>query len=113
MRRENSYKLINKSITISCIISDLEKQIVLRARRFILVLIFRILEKRLEENFACSQILRELREMNLLEVSHEDYIPTYTRTDFTDALHDAFGFRTDFQITTLEQMKKIFKLSKR
>lgn len=79
---------------------------------FISLLIYRILEKRLDEKFTCSQILRELREMDLLEVSHEGYIPAYTRTDFTDALHDAFGFRTDFQITTHDQMKKILRLSK-
>ncbi|MCL1844450.1 MAG: hypothetical protein FWF77_00915, partial [Defluviitaleaceae bacterium] len=42
----------------------------------------------------------------------EGYIPAYTRTDFTDALHDIFGFRTDFQITKSSYMKKIFKDSK-
>lgn len=79
---------------------------------FISLLIYRILEKRLEEKFTCSQIVQELREMDLLEVSDEGYVPAYTRTDFTDALHETFGFRTDFQITTKDQMKKIFKLSK-
>lgn len=47
--------------------------------------------------------------MNFYEVKGELYIPTYTRTDFTDALHDTFGFRTDYQIVTDKQMKKIFK----
>ena len=55
--------------------------------------IYRILEKRLGEQFTCHQIIRELREMYLLEIPHEGYIPTYTRTDFTDTLHDTFGFR--------------------
>jgi len=79
---------------------------------FISLLIYRILEKKLEENFTCSQILNGLREMNLLEVSNEGYIPAYTRTDFTDALHEAFGFRTDYQITSFQEMKKIFRSSR-
>ena len=51
--------------------------------------------------------------MNFYEIKGEGYVPTYTRTDFTDALHDAFGFRTDYQIVTTKQMKKIFKDTKK
>jgi len=51
--------------------------------------------------------------MNFMEIKGDGYIPTYTRTDFTDALHDAFGFRTDYQIVTLSAMKKIFKETKK
>jgi len=54
-----------------------------------------------------------LRDMNFMEIKGDGYIPTYTRTDFTDALHDAFGFRTDYQIVTLSAMKKIFKETKK
>jgi hypothetical protein len=42
------------------------------------------------------RIITGLRDMNFLELKGEGYVPTYTRTDFTDALHEAFGFRTDF-----------------
>jgi len=80
---------------------------------FISLLIYRVLERRLSEKFTCSQIIEELRDMNLLEVSGEGYVPAYTRTDFTDALHDAFGFRTDYQILTHSEMKKIFKATKK
>jgi hypothetical protein len=55
------------------------------------------------------KIVRGLKEMNFLEVVGEGYIPTYTRTVFTDALHDTFGFRTDYQIVISKQIKKIFK----
>jgi transposase len=79
---------------------------------FISLLVYRILEKRLEEKFTCSQIVQELRDMNLLEVFDEGYVPAYTRTDFTDALHDTFGFRTDYHITPYGNMKNILKLSK-
>jgi Transposase len=80
---------------------------------FISLLIYRILEKKLDEKFTCSQIINELRDMNYLEVPGEGYIPAYTRTDFTDALHDTYGFRTDYQILTQSHMKNIFKLSKK
>lgn len=47
--------------------------------------------------------------MDFKELKGEGYEPTYTRTDFTDALHETFGFCTDYEIVTLKQMKDIFK----
>jgi transposase len=80
---------------------------------FLSLTVYRYLEKRLKEKFTSSEIISQLREMNFYSISEEGYIPTYTRTDFTDALHDAFGFRTDYQIVTTKQMKKIFKDTKK
>jgi len=80
---------------------------------FISLLIYRVLEKRLDEKYTCHQIIHELRDMYFLEAPREGYIPAYTRTDFTDALHDAFGFRTDYQILTHSDMKNIFRLTKK
>jgi transposase len=80
---------------------------------FISLLIYRILEKRLGDKYTCTQIIHELRDMNFLEVKGVGYLPAYTRTDFTDALHDAFGFRTDYQILTHSYMKNIFMQSKK
>jgi len=80
---------------------------------FISLIIYRLLEKRLSENFTCHEIITGLRDMNFLEMKGEGYIPTYTRTDFTDALHDVFNFRTDYQIVTSRMMKKIFKDTKK
>ena len=76
---------------------------------FISLMIYRLLEKKIEEKFTCSEIVSGLRNMNFQEIKGEGYIPSYTRTDLTDALHDAFGFRTDYQIVTNKQMKNIFK----
>lgn len=56
------------------------------------------------ENFTSSEIISQLRDMNFYSIPGEGYIPTYTRTDFTNVLHDVFGFRTDFQIVTKKQM---------
>ena len=80
---------------------------------FLSLTLYRYLEKRLKEKFTSSEIIGQLRDMNFYSVPGEGYIPTYTRTDFTDALHNAFGFRTDYQIVTLKQMKKIFRDTKK
>ena len=50
--------------------------------------------------------------MNFNEVKYEGYTPSYTRNDFTDDLHDASGFRTDYDILTIKELKNIFKLTK-
>lgn len=76
---------------------------------FISLMIYRLLEKKLEEKYTCSEIITTLRNMNFLNVQGEGYIPTYTRSDLTDSLHDVSGFRTDFQIVKNQTMKKIFK----
>lgn len=79
---------------------------------FLTLTLFRYLEKKLKEKFTSSEIIDQLRSMNFYSIPGEGYIPTYTRTEFTDALHDAFGFRTDYQILTTKQMKKNFKDTK-
>jgi len=80
---------------------------------FLALVIHRYLEKRLENKYTSSNIINMLRNMNFLKVQTEGYIPTYTRTDLTDALHEAFEFRTDHQIISTTQMKKIFKSTKK
>lgn len=80
---------------------------------FISLMIYRVLEKKLSEKYTCDEIISGIRDMNFYEVKGEGYIPTYTRTDFTDDLHDKFGFRTDYQIVNNKQMKKIFKATKK
>lgn len=74
---------------------------------FLALVIYRYLEKRLNGSYSCEQICDTLRKMDMREVLGEGYIPTYTRTDLTDDLHESFGFRTDYQIITKENMKKI------
>lgn len=80
---------------------------------FISLMIYRLLEKKLEEKFTCNEVISGLRNMNFQEIKGEGYVPSYTRTDFTDALHDSFGFRTDYQIVNNKTMKKIFKDTKK
>ena len=71
------------------------------------LILYRILEKKLDESYASEGIIRTLKEMNMLIAPGEGYIPEYTRTDLTDKLHDVFGFRTDYEIVSQRDMKKI------
>lgn len=80
---------------------------------FMSLVLYRLLEKRLGNQFTCQEIINGLKDMNFYEIEGEGYIPTYTRTDFTDVLHETFGFRTDYQIIKKKQMKKILNLTKR
>lgn len=80
---------------------------------FLALTLYRFLEKALDEKFTTSEIISQLRDINFYSIPSEGYIPTYTRTDFTDALHDAFGFRTDYQIVSKKEMKKIFEKTKK
>jgi len=80
---------------------------------FIALFIFRFLEKKLNEKYTCEEIIRTLKNMILSRPGEKrGYIPAYTRTDLTDALHEAFGFRTDYEIITDVNMKKILRKTK-
>ena len=50
--------------------------------------------------------------MNFAEVKEQGFIPTYKRESITDALHEVFGFRTDYQFITKRKIKTIQKESK-
>ena len=79
---------------------------------YLALTVYRYLEKHLEEKFTSDEIIYGLREMNFHYVKGDGYIPIYTRTDFSDALHETFGFRTDYEIVGKRQMKKILKETK-
>ena len=75
---------------------------------FLSLVIHRYLEKVLMEKFTSSEIIDCLRNMNMVK-EDAGYIPAYTRTDLTDAIHDKSGFRTDYEIVSEKNMKKILK----
>lgn len=79
---------------------------------FLALTLFRYLEKRLNNKYTSNEIINGLKNMNFYNVPGEGYIPTYTRTTFTDDLHDVFAFHTDYQIVSIKNMKKIFKDTK-
>lgn len=81
---------------------------------FASLVVFRILEKKLGEQYTCDEIINVLRSMMMYRPGEKlGYLPAYTRTAITDALHEVFGFRTDYEILTDLSMKKVFRESKK
>ena len=81
---------------------------------FASLVVFKILEKKLGEQYTCDEIINVLRSMMMYRPGEKlGYLPAYTRTAITDALHEAFGFRTDYEILTDLSMKKVFRDSKK
>lgn len=80
---------------------------------FIALLVLRILEYKLDHKFTYPEIIDCLSEMDFTKLKDSGYVPSYTRTDLTDALHEVFGFRTDFEILSMSTMKKIFAITRK
>ena len=76
---------------------------------FISLLIYRILENKLDYKYTHNQIIEKLREMEVYEEKGSGYSPAYVRTDLTDDLHEIFGFRTDYEIISYKDFEKIFR----
>lgn len=79
---------------------------------FLALLIYRILEKKLDYKYTCEDILDTLKEMNFANLQEQGFVPLYKRLKITDDLHETSGFRTDYQFITKSQMKTIQKKSK-
>ena len=76
--------------------------------------LFRILEKKLGEKYTCEEIISTLRSMMMYRPGEKmGYLPAYTRTEITDALHETFGFRTDYEILTDLSMRRIIRQTKK
>ena len=77
------------------------------------VILFRYLEKKLNHKYTCSEIINGLKSIKLFKQQEEGFSPAYTRTDFIDDLHEAFGFRTDYEIISKADMRKIISQTKK
>lgn len=63
--------------------------------------------------YTADQILETLRSMQMtLLNTASGYIPSYTRTELTDALHKIFDFRTDHEFITKADMRTLIKNTK-
>ena len=80
---------------------------------FLSLTLFRYLEKELNTTHSFYEIMDTLRTFNFLEVKEEGFIPTFTRTNLTDRLHDFLGSRLDTEIVTIKNIKEISKLIKK
>ena len=79
---------------------------------FLALLIYRLLEKKLDKKYTCREILSTLKEINFASIEGQGFMPLYTRTKLTDDLHEACGFRTDYQLISKNKMRTIQKNSK-
>ena len=79
---------------------------------FIALMIYRILEKKLGDKYTCEEIIKTLRDMDMRMVGEHGYIPSYTRTELTDTLHENAGFRTDYELITPKSMAGIIRRTK-
>ena len=84
---------------------------------FVALLIYRILTKQIRERLpdespSGEAIAKTLASMDFLDKDGEGYVPTYTRTDITDALHDVCEFRTDLEFVPKKEMRKIVRITK-
>ena len=80
---------------------------------FIALIVYRYLEKKLGNKYTITEILSTLQKMEFVKHEGMGYQPIYTRTELTDALHDAFGFCTSKQIVPTKKMKNICSMTKK
>ena len=79
---------------------------------FLALTIYRFLEKKMDLKYTCEELLETLKAINFAEIQEQGYIPLYKREAITDDLHEACGFRTDYQFITKSKMRTIQKKSK-
>ena len=80
---------------------------------FLALLHFRMLKKALKTPCTTEQLLHILRSIKFADIEEQGFMPVYERQRITDELHEACGFRTDYQFITKRKMKEIQKKSKR
>ena len=80
---------------------------------FISLIVYRYLERKLDNKYTIDQILSTLREMDFMKYEGKGYQPVYTRTELTDALHEVFGFCTSKQIIPIAKMRHICAQTKK
>lgn len=79
---------------------------------FLALLHFRLLQRSLKNTYTTDQLLQVLKSIRFADVEEQGFMPVYERQKITDELHEACGFRTDYQFLTKRKMKEIQKKSK-
>ena len=79
---------------------------------FMALLIYRILEKKLDEKYTSNQIITTLREYKHLKIEGAGYIPEIERNEITNDLQKIFKLNLDKEIITPATMRAIIKKTK-
>lgn len=79
---------------------------------FLALLHFGLLKRSLKNRYTTEQLLDTLKNIEFVDVGEQGFMPAYERQKITDDLHEACGFRTDYEFITKRKMKGIEKKSK-
>jgi transposase len=79
---------------------------------FIALLVYRLLERKLGSKYTCEEIVTTLKTMRVTKAKDLGYIPSYTRSELTDTLHETSDIRSDYEIIREKSMKGIIRKSK-
>lgn len=79
---------------------------------FLALLHFRLLKRSLKGTYTTEQLLDVLKGIKFADVEEQGFMPVYERQELTDVLHEACGFRTDYEFISKRKMKEIQKKSK-
>ena len=80
---------------------------------FLSLVIFRYLEKKLDEKYTVSEIIDTLKNYEFRELTGFGYLPNYTPSNVTEQLHNIFKFDTSYDIIDYKKFKKIFDIVKK
>ena len=80
---------------------------------FLALIIFRYLEKTLDEKYTVTEIVETLKNYNFRELHGYGYIPTYNYNDIVKNLNLKFEINTSKEIVDYKNFKKIFNRIKK
>lgn len=80
---------------------------------FLSLLIYRILEKKLNEEYTTQKIITTLRDMNSIKIDGLGYKQIYAKSHITTELNEKFNINIDQSFISLQNMKKILKETKK
>ena len=110
---EECFRIMKADFTARPVFASLEEHIKAHFLTcFLALLIYRILESKLEGKYTCEEILSKLKDINFVDIQEQGFMPLYARDKLTDTLHEICGFRTDYEFIPKSKMKKIQKESK-
>ena len=80
---------------------------------FLALVIYRYLEKKLDEKYTVTEIIETLQEYKFLDLKGCGYHPVYERTNITDYLNRTFNIETNKEVIYFRNFKKIILQTKK
>ena len=112
---EESFRIMKTDLQARPVFLSLEEHIKAHFLTcYIALLIYRILEKRLNDNdnhFTSNQIFECLKKLSVLNLNGICFTPSFTRTLLTDTLEEIFNIKCHSQAISYASMKKNIKFS--